>query len=72
MTQLRLIDRAERDWRMQVGDIAVLNSGGPVMTVVGVLETGERVCQWEGGSGLFTSQILRPPFEMRILLGEQP
>lgn len=69
MSSLRLIERAERDWKMQPGDVAVLNSGGPVMTVLDVLPNDRRLCRWDGGEGVFISEVIRPPFEMRILMG---
>lgn len=68
MSQLRVVDRAERDWKMQPGDVAVLNSGGPVMTVTDVLSDGRRMCEWDGGSSAFASEVIRPPFEMRLLM----
>lgn len=69
MSSLRLIDRPERDWKMQPGDVAVLNSGGPVMTVVDVLADDRRLCYWDGGESMFVSETIRPPFELRILMG---
>lgn len=53
---------------MQPGDVAVLNSGGPVMVVDKVKPNGHRHCTWDGGDGSFPSQTIRPPFEMRILM----
>lgn len=68
MSRLVLIDRPERDWQMQPGDVAVLNSGGPPMVVEMVKPDGQRFCTWDGGEGLFHSVTIRPPFEMRILM----
>jgi uncharacterized protein YodC (DUF2158 family) len=58
--------------KYEVGDLVQLKSGGPVMTVTGILPDGERVhCKWFAGAKvetdtfatatLNTAQAKRPP-----------
>lgn len=67
-----LVDRPERDWRLSVGDICVLNSGSPVMEVVDVSSDGSRIVRWFDGGKIqtkaFPSACIRPPVQMRILV----
>lgn len=75
VSELVLVRRHERDWQFVEGDVCVLNSGGPVMTVEEVLGNGDRKCKYFDGKQVqyatFPSPCLRPPFEMRILMGDK-
>ena len=62
---LKLIDTPERDWQFQVGDFCVLNSGGPLIEVIEIVN-GDSVCKWDGGAASLPSICLRPHFLERM------
>ena len=67
MTGLMLVSKPERDFKFGVGDVCVLNSGSPVMTVTVIEPNGNRCVDWDGGSTSFPSICLRPHALMWLL-----
>lgn len=69
MNGFDLFFRPEKDWKFQVGDLCVLNSGSPILVVYIVMRDGRRVVYSPDIGGLLTlpSICLRPHSLLRIL-----
>lgn len=72
MSELYFRFRPERDWKFNIGDNCVLNSGSSIMTVIGISKNGDRIVSWmhddEEEEDKFPSICLRPHFSERILM----
>lgn len=63
---LRLVRKPEKDFKFQIGDYCVLNSGGPLMEVVGISQDGKRICKVDITYYIFPSECLREHALTRI------
>jgi len=67
---LKVLFGPEKDWNFNIGDLCVLNSGSPMLTVVSIELNGDRVVSWSNGDKLFQDKFpsicLRPHFLARL------